>query len=67
MESSLLGGQNGEFEQALGVKPVNKFNNISLEGWVVNPFYSQNVLCEFERVCGQEGSEGAKARDVSSR
>ena len=37
MESSLLGGQIREFEQALGVKPVNKFNNISLEGWVVNP------------------------------
>ena len=50
MESSLLGGQIREFEQALGVEQVNKFNNISLEGWVVNPFYSQDVLCEFERV-----------------
>ena len=50
MESSILGGQIREFEQALGVKPVDKFNDISLEGWVVDPFCSQDVLREFESI-----------------
>ena len=36
-ESNLLGGQR-EFEQALCVKAVDKFNDFSLEGWVVDPF-----------------------------